>query len=118
MSVPVLRQADANTVEVVDSNGVTARLPLTRYGKPRRPLETHVLRRADREQSNFANTYELVLQTYVMPLAEFVAASPQFAPDKLRRIRLVFDRTKAGTVILDDVGVSAIDPAFLAEAKP
>jgi hypothetical protein len=106
------------TVEAVDANGVTARLPLTRYGMPRRPLETHVLRRADREQSAFAHTYEIVLQTYVMPLADFVAASPQFAPDKLKSIRLVFDRTPAGTIILDDVGVSAIDPAFLAQARP
>jgi hypothetical protein len=85
---------------------------------PRRPLETHVLRRADREQSQFANTYELVLQTYVMPLADFVAASPQFAPEKLKSIRLVFDRAVAGTVIVDDIGVSAIDPAFLAQARP
>jgi dienelactone hydrolase len=108
----------ALTVEVVDANNVTARLPLTRYGMPRRPLETHVLRRADREKTQFANTYELVLQTYVLPLADFVAASPQFAPDKLRSIRLVFDRSPAGTIILDDVGVSAIDPAFLAQARP
>jgi dienelactone hydrolase len=106
------------TVEVVDANGVTARLPLTRYGMPRRPLETHVLRRADREKTSFANTYELVLQTYVMPLADFVAASPRFAPDKLKSIRLVFDRSPAGTIILDDVGVSAIDPAFLVQARP
>jgi dienelactone hydrolase len=106
------------SVEVVDANNVTARLPLTRYGMPRRPLETHVLRRADREKTQFANTYELVLQTYVVPLADFVAASPQFAPDKLKAIRLVFDRTLAGTIILDDIGVSAIDPAFLAQARP
>ena len=106
------------TVEVVDANNVTARLPLTRYGMPRRPLETHVLRRADREKTQFANTYELVLQTYVLPLADFVAVSPQFAPDKLKAIRLVFDRSVAGTIILDDVGVSAIDPAFLAQARP
>ena len=106
------------TVEVVDANNVTARLPLTRYGMPRRPLETHVLRRADRERTSFANTYELVLQTYVLPLSDFVAASPQFAPDKLKAIRLVFDRAVAGTIILDDVGVSAIDPAFLAQARP
>ena len=106
------------SVELVDANNVTARLPLTRFGAPRRPLETHVLRRADREQSQFANTYELVLQTYVMPMADFVAASPQFAPDKLKSIRLVFDRALAGTIILDDVGVSAIDPAFLAQARP
>jgi len=106
------------SVEVVDASGVTARLPLTRYGMPRRPLETHVLRRADREEAQFAHTYEIVLQTYVMPLADFAAISPQFAPDKLKSIRLVFDRSPAGTIILDDVGVSAIDPAFLAQARP
>jgi hypothetical protein len=106
------------TVELVDANNNTARLALTRYGMPRRPLETHVLRRADRERTAFANTYEIVLQTYVMPLADFVAASPQFAPDKLKSIRLVFDRVPAGTIILDDVGISAIDPAFFAQARP
>jgi hypothetical protein len=106
------------TVELEDANNVTARLPITRFGVPRRPLETHVLRRADREKQAFANTFELVLQTYVMPLAEFAKASPRFAPDKVRKIRLVFDRSKAGTVIVNDIGLSAIDPAFLAEARP
>ena len=106
------------TVELVDQNNVTARLPITRFGVPRRPLETHVLLRADREKTQFANTYELVLQTYVMPLSDFVAASPQFAPDKLKTIRLVFDRAVAGTIILDDVGLSAIDPAFITQVRP
>ena len=95
------------TVELVDSNNVTARLPITRFGVPRRPLETHVLRRADRERTAFAHTYELVLQTYFMPVAEFVKASPTFAPDKLKAIRLVFDRNPAATIIVDDIGVEA-----------
>jgi hypothetical protein len=106
------------TVELVDANNVAARLPITQFGVPRRPLETHILRREDREKTAFANPFELVLQTYVMPLAEFAKASPQFAPDKLRKIRLVFDRSVAGTVIVDDIGVSAIDPAFLAQSRP
>ena len=104
------------TVELVDANNVTARLPITRFGVPRRPLETHILRRENREKVSFANPFELVLQTYVMPLSEFTREFPTFAPEKLRRIRLVFDRALAGTIILDDVGVSAIDPAFLAES--
>ncbi|HKO14949.1 MAG TPA: hypothetical protein VJU87_01865 [Gemmatimonadaceae bacterium] len=93
------------SVELVDANGTTARLPLTRFGVPRRPLETHVLRRADREKAAFAHTYEIVLQTYVMPVDAFVRASPGFAPAQLRKIRLVFDRLPAGTVIVDDIGV-------------
>lgn len=103
------------TVELVDANNVTARLPITRFGVPRRPLITHVLRRADEERTAFAHTYEIVLQTYVMPIADFVKASPTFTPDKLKEIRLVFDRNPAATIIVDDIGVSAIDPAFFAQ---
>ena len=43
------------TVELVDADGHRARLPLSLFGPVRRPLEMHVLRRADRrENANFA----------------------------------------------------------------
>jgi dienelactone hydrolase len=100
------------TVELVDASNVTARLPLSHFGVARRPLETHILRRADREKQQFTNPFEIVLQTYVMPLSEFAKVSPQFSPDRLRSIRLIFDRIAAATVIVDDIGVSTVDPAF------
>jgi len=105
------------TVELVDASNVTARLPLSRFGVARRPLETHILRRADREKQQFTNPFEIVLQTYVMPMSEFTKVSPQFAPDRLRSIRLVFDRIAAATVIVDDIGVSTVDPAFFTVAR-
>jgi hypothetical protein len=74
------------------------------------------MRRKGRDKANFANTYELVLQTYVMPLSDFAAAGAGFDPSKLRSIRLVFDKLKAGTVIVDDIGISTMDAAFLAAA--
>ncbi|MDQ6886660.1 MAG: MFS transporter [Gemmatimonadota bacterium] len=104
------------TIEVVDARDVTARLPLSQYGAVRRPLATHVLRRADREKRNFVNTYEIVLQTYVIPLADFARVQPGFDPATLRSLRFRFDRTPVGTVILDDIGISSLDPAFLIAA--
>ena len=54
-----------------------------------------------------------------MPLADFAKASPDFDPTHLRSIRLLFDKTVAGTVVVSDIGISAkIDPAFLAGALP
>ncbi len=100
------------TVEVVDTDGDTARVALDRYGVPRRPLEIQVMRRAVREKQRFANTHEIVLQTYVIPLADFARTQPRFDAARLAAIRFVFDRAVAGTVILDDVGLSAINPAF------
>lgn len=92
------------TVELVDAAGTRARLPLSRYGAIRRPLEAQVLLRRGRDRESFARTYEYVLQTYRLPLADFAAAAPHFDPARVRQVRLVFDRSPAGTVIVDEVG--------------
>ena len=106
------------TVEVSDVAGHTARLPLSKFGVPRRPLQIHILRRRDQEQQRYPTQYEMVLQTYVMPLGDFVPASPQFDPSHLKSIRLVFDRLVAGTVVVDDIGVSSKTAAFVALGEP
>jgi len=101
------------TLEVADAHGITARLPLRQYGAPRRPLEIHILRRADQEKQRYPTQYELVPQTYVIPLADFARVSPDFDPTRLRSVRFVFDRLAAGTVVLDDIGVSSGTSPFL-----
>src|SRR5438067_612374 len=107
------------TVELVDASGHAARLPLGRYGAIRRPLETRVYRRGGRDEQRFAAIFEVVPQTYVLPLADFAKAAPGFVPRDLKTVRLLFDRTPAGTVILSDVGLSTtIDPAFLDDPIP
>jgi len=106
------------TVELVDGAGTAARLPLSRFGVVRRPLETRVYRRSGRDASRFAQTYEVVLQSYVLPLADFAEANPGFDPATVRAVRFVFDRTVAGTVILDELGFSRLDGAFFAARVP
>ena len=106
------------TVEVADAAGHVARLPLSKFGVPRRPLEIHILRRKDQEQQRYPTQYEMVLQTYVMPLGDFVQVSPQFDPTTLKSIRLVFDRLVAGTVVVDDIGVSSRAAPFVALGEP
>ena len=106
------------TIELMDANRNVARLPITRFGVPRRPLEIHILRRADEERQRYPTTYELVLQTYVMPLADFAKVAPEFDPSALRSIRLVFDRLQVGTVVIDDIGVSASAAPFVAIGLP
>ena len=102
------------TVELVDADGRAARLPLSRFGIARHPMETRIYRRAGSDKSQFANLYELIPQTFVMPMADFVESAPGFDPQRLAVIRLVFDRTEAGTVVVEHVGLSTpADPAFL-----
>jgi hypothetical protein len=101
------------SIEAVDAGGTSARIPLSRYGVLRRPIEVTVLRRKGRDKSNFASQAELIPQTYVVPLADFRAAAPGFDPARIVTVRWVFDGTRAGTVLLTDIGFSNIDPAFL-----
>jgi hypothetical protein len=103
------------TVELIDNAGHVARLPLSRFGVARRPLDVRVYRRDGRDAQRFANIYEMVPQTFAMPVAEFERAGSGFDADHLKTIRLLFDRTVAGTVVVEDIGVSLPrDPAFMA----
>ena len=100
------------SIELVDAEGRSATVALSLYGPIRRPLETRVLRRRDLEEERFGQLYELVLHTYSIPLADFRQRRPSLELRSLAEIRLVFDRTEAGAVVVDDVGISFLDPAF------
>ncbi len=103
------------TVEVVDAAGHAAKLPLSHFGIARHPLDARIYRRAGRDAQRFTNIYELIPQTFVMPLADFAESAPDFDPRQIAAIRLVFDRTEAGTIVVEHVGLSTPkDPAMLA----
>lgn len=101
------------SVELVDDRGTVSRLPLDRYGPLRPPLETHVLRRRDQERTRFAESWELLLQHFSIPLEDFRRGVPEFVPEGLAEIRLVFDRTESGTVVVDDIGLVRLPASFL-----
>lgn len=103
------------TVEVVDADGAVAAWPLSRYGVVRRPLESYVYLRKGRDKQRFANLYELVLQTYTLPLRDFAAAGTVDL-SRVRAVRFRFDRTVAGTVVLDNIGFSRMSRAFFVHA--
>jgi len=99
------------TVEVVDADGRSASTPLSRYGAVRRPLESFVYLRKGRDKQRFANLYELVLQTYTIPLRDFAAGGTADL-SRIRSVRLRFDRTVAGTVVVDNIGFSHMSPEY------
>jgi hypothetical protein len=54
-----------------------------------------------------------VLQTYVIPFEEWRRVSPSVDLDRVTTVRLLFDRTSAGSIILDNIGFSRISRDFL-----
>ncbi len=94
------------TIEVVDADGHAARQPLTRYGIARHPLDSNIYRRRGRDKERFTNIFELIPQTFLMPLSDFAQTTPGFDPARLATIRLIFDKTVAGTIIIEHIGVT------------
>jgi len=97
---------------VSDADGHTAAVPLTRYGVVRRPLEAYIYLRSGRDKQRFGSLSEVVLQTYTIPLADFARLSPNLDLTRVRQLRFVFDKTPAGTIILDNIGFSRMSPDF------
>ena len=89
------------TLEVVDGAGEVARLPLSHFSCLQPQLEGRIGKAAF--MSPLPES-EVVFQHFEFPLAAFVAANPAFDPTGLAQVRLVFDRTRVGVVVLDDVG--------------
>ncbi|MFH1766242.1 MAG: hypothetical protein ABIF09_18820 [Gemmatimonadota bacterium] len=99
------------SVQLVDAAGGSGKVILNRYGPVRRPIEIRIQRRDDQE---YAGNTEMVLQSYSIPLADFESQSLNgLELSRLKEIRFLFDESKAGTVVLDEVGLSRMDPAFL-----
>ena len=102
------------SIEITDVSGETARVTLSDYGAIRRPLETYVMRRRDREEERFQSHWELILQTYSIPLRDFVEQNRALDLRRLASVAFVFDRVHGGEVAIDHIGFTPeMDPGFL-----
>jgi hypothetical protein len=89
------------TIEVVDAAGAVARLPLRSFSLLQAQLESRVWKpwfvppRAP----------EATFQSFELLLADFKTQNPAFDPTRLAAIRFVFDRSPAGVVLVNEIGL-------------
>jgi dienelactone hydrolase len=94
-----------------DSSGVSASLALSRYGAVRSPFDIQILRRG-RDSEAFENTWELVLQSYSIPIEDFLIASPGLDVQHLTTLHFRFDRSPRGKIVMDQIGFSRLPEGF------
>jgi predicted dienelactone hydrolase len=94
------------TIELVDRAGHAARLPLGSASLLQPYLESSVWKAWTRTERN----REFIFQTIQLPLAGFAAQEPALDVTRPASIRLVFDRTPAGVVVLRGLGFSSPPP--------
>jgi len=99
-------------VEAVDAAGRVARVALGRYGPVRPPMEIYILRRRDQERQRYSQRWELIPQSYSIPLGDFVEVESALDLRQLTELRFSFDRRYRGEVVLDRIGLSELHPDF------
>ncbi len=89
------------SIEVTDRDGTIAVLPLswTRVISPR--FQEQLIKTAAQWSRDDS---EPILQTFEIPLSAFLMVDPALKLEKLISVRLVFNRTTKGKIILDDLG--------------
>ena len=94
------------TIELGDSDGNHAGLPLSAVGPVHPALTVRVVKLKWLEKKFVEDFSERILQTYEIPFRKFIESNPSFYPSRLENIRFVFNRSPNGIIILDDVGIS------------
>ena len=94
------------TIELSDSDGNRAALPLSTVGPVHPALNVRYIKVKWIEKRFIEDYSERLLQTYEIPFRQFVEANSSFDPSRLENIRFVFDRFPNGTIMLDDIGFS------------
>lgn len=92
-------------VELEDADGTTVSRRLSRYAAIPPVLRTQFLKLGWLSRDWFGMPWEPVMQTYEVPLGDFVQQTPGFVPSDVRRVRFAFDRQTPGKIALDDIGV-------------
>ena len=93
------------TVELQDSSGAVARMPLSRFGTLPPPFKVRFTKLQAMDNFAYQKASEPVFQTIDLPLGKFAQQNPKFDPAKLAIIRLLFDRTETRVVILSEVAI-------------
>ncbi|TSA52261.1 MAG: hypothetical protein D4R45_07265 [Planctomycetaceae bacterium] len=94
------------TIELCDSEGNCAALPLSSVGPVHPALPVRLAKWKWLEKKSIETFSERLLQTYEMPIYSFIKSNSLFEPSKLESIRFIFDRSDKGNIMLDDIGIS------------
>ena len=108
------------TVAILASDGAAAELPLSHVFPLQPVLKVTFTKWKYWERTRYQPAVEPVLQTFAIPLADFVASNPNFHPARLTRIEFRFDRTKSRVLLLDHVGFAhrAMRPRRIPRTTP
>jgi dienelactone hydrolase len=96
-------------LELTDAAGATVTRALSQSAVIPPVLKTQFLKIGWLSRDRFGTPWEPVMQTYEVPLREFVEQNQGFDFSALRQIGFTFDRGQQGHLALDDIGFRRVE---------
>lgn len=93
------------SIELVDRNGNIGRIMLDNYAAVRPVYHVRYTKFKLLEMRDYSS-FEHVLQTYEIPLTDFIEDNPLLDPSQLSQIIFRFDQSNEGTILIDKIGFS------------
>lgn len=90
------------TVRLCDKSGNTAELPLSYFHPLQNALKTQMIKFPF---TGLSSNSEPVFQKFIFSMNDFKKVNSKFNENELAKISFIFNKTKKGTVLLDDVGI-------------
>ena len=94
-------QAIDFTITLEDAMGNQVSFPLSQFSALQRPIETQVWKSAFIFDSTES---EMVFQTFSYPISALTQTTPEFDISQLKRLNIIFDKSKEGVIWLESMG--------------
>lgn len=93
------------TIEVKDKNGLVSEVALSEVGALNPAFKVKFTKWSFLEKT-YDNEIEMGLQSYRIPLGNFMEKNPEVSLSNIEYINFIFNKTTEGEVLLDDIGFS------------
>jgi hypothetical protein len=92
------------TIRLTDSAGASVELMVSEVKAIAPPLRSRFLKVASISEDMIGNDWEVQLQDFALPIADFKVLNGDFDIQSLQSVQLILDQTAYGVLVIDDIG--------------
>lgn len=93
------------TIRLIDNSGEEASLCLSNIGRLHPPIGVKISKWNYYNKRNYGKNFEPVLQTFQIPIMDFIKVNSKFQPNRLKSIEFIFNKDSKGDILIDDIGM-------------
>lgn len=93
------------SIKLIDNNNEETIIPLSNIGRLHPPVGVKLSKWDFHNEKVYGEEFEPVLQSFQIPMEEFVKNNKRFIPRELKSIEFIFNKSYSGNIVIDDIGI-------------